>query len=134
VRHEPLVAVPVADRDVRLDGCLLHLVDAVGLLEHEVGLGKAASMSPTSASMWWTMLRDASCAPSMSGSSWMTGAPFFDRLVLVEDGGQDLVGDVDQLERLLGDLLRVRGHGGDAVADVADLVVEADLVVGGGLG
>ena len=34
-----------------------------------------ASTSPVSAWMWWTMLWPASWAPSMSGSSWITGAP-----------------------------------------------------------
>src|SRR3989304_2846130 len=51
-------------------------------------------------------------------------------LFAVEPGGEDLVLDLNQLERLPGDLFGFRGHAGDVVADVADLVHgEGSLVV-----
>ena len=53
---------------------------------------------------------------------------------LVEHGGQDLVGDLDQPQGLLGCLDGLGGHRGHPVADVANPVVEADLVVGMGVG
>ena len=53
----------------------------------------------------------------------------FDRLQLVEHRRQHLVGHVDQPHRLLRDLDRLGGDRRDAVADVTNLVVEADLVV-----
>ena len=52
------------------------------------------------------------------------------RFVLVEDRGEHLVGHVDQVDRSQCDLLRVGRHGRHPVADVADPVVEAHLVVG----
>jgi len=51
-----------------------------------------------------------------------------DRLDLVEDGREHVVGHLDPSARLLGDRHALRGDRGDPVADVADLVVEADLV------
>ena len=47
-----------------------------------------------------------------------------------EHRGQLLVLDVDQVERLLGDLFARRGDGGDALAPVAHLAVEDVLVAG----
>ncbi len=43
---------------------------------------------------------------------------------------QYLVFHVDQLQCLLGQLRRIRGHNGHAVANVAHLVIQAHLVVG----
>ena len=74
------------------------------------------------------MFRAASRMPGESLSSWMTGAPGSTRLGRVEDGRQHLVGDLDQPAGLLGQLGRLGRDGGDAVADVAHLVVEADLI------
>ena len=44
------------------------------------------------------------------------------RVLDVDDVRQDFVGDLDQVERLGGDLRRGRGHGGDGVAGVERLV------------
>ena len=88
-----------------------------------------ASTSPRWASMWWTMLRSRSWMWVVSSSSWMTGAPRFHRLELVEDRRQDVVGDLDQAQGLVGDLRGLGGHSRHAVADVTDLRVEAHLVV-----
>jgi hypothetical protein len=79
--------------------------------------------------MWWTMLRAASWMPVVSASSWMTGAPGHG-LFHVEHRRQQLVGHVNAPHRLFGDGRCVGGHGGHAVAHVAHLGVEADLVVG----
>ena len=58
------------------------------------------------------------------------GCTVDDRFVLVEDGGEHLVYDVDHVTRSEGDLLGVCGERRDTIPDVADLVVEAHLVVG----
>ena len=47
----------------------------------------------------------------------------------IQNSRQDVVGDIDQPARLLGDLRRLGGDGRDSVADVAHLVVKAHLVV-----
>ncbi len=47
----------------------------------------------------------------------------------IEDRGQHLVLDLDEIARLLGKHGRLGGDGGDPVADEADLVVEHHRVV-----
>ena len=62
------------------------------------------------------------------------GRPLGQRLELVEHRRQDLVGHLDPAAGLLGELGRLGGDRRHPVAHVADLVVEAHLIPGYGLG
>ena len=61
-------------------------------------------------------------------------SPFRHGLLRIQDGGQDLVLDLDGLARALGQLRVVCGHHGHAVSHEAHLVVEHHRVVGRRLG
>ena len=74
------------------------------------------------------MLRSTSATPTASGSSWMTGAPGCMVAMGSKTGGQHFILDFDQVERGPGDVGRLGGDDGHAVAHVAHLVVERDLI------
>ena len=127
---QPVVAVPSRDGDVRLDRRLLHLVHPERLLEDAVGRREPRFDVP---GLGLDVVDDV--VARVVGALHVRlvvdhrGA-VDDRVVLVEDGGEHLVGHVDQVDGGLRDLLRVRRDRRDAVPDVAHLVVEAHLVVG----
>ena len=127
---QPVVAVPSRDGDVRLDRRLLDLVHPERLLEDAVGRREPRF---DVAGLGLDVMDDV--VTRVVGPLHVRlvvdhrGA-VDDRVVLVEDGGEHLVGHVDQADGGLRDLLRVRRDGGDTVPDVAHLVVEAHLVVG----
>ena len=132
--HHALVRVEPCNRDVVLDGDLLYLVHAECLLEHPIGLGEALlDVSPLSVDV----VDDVAFAVvDVLGVLLVVDhrGSGLHRLKLVEHGGQHLVGDVDEAQRLLGDLCGIGRHGCYSVADVPHLGVEAHLVVGMGVG
>jgi hypothetical protein len=128
--HQPIVLVPAGDTDVRLDGSLLHprhlvfpLEDVVGRLQGRVHVpqfdAQAARQVALRVAVGKRHVVRLVVDHRRAGGHALAG---------VEDGGQLLVFDLDQLQRALGDLLGLGGHRGHAIANVAHLAVQADEV------
>lgn len=126
-----LLGLEVGDAAVGLQAGVLDALRAEGLLVDDVGVGEA--------------VRDgADLAVHFAGDVVLhAGDPHLGALALVDDGGAGghrllRVGDVRELfvddfhpaAAFLGGLFAVGDHGGDALADVADGVVEDAGVVG----
>ena len=128
--HQPVVLIPPRQHDVRLDRRLLHLLHRVLALEDMGGLGQCGLHVAVI-----DMQVVDEVALRIVNFDGVRLIMHFRRAGLhgchrVKHGGQHLVLDLDQLQRLLQDLGRLGGDDGDAVADMAHLVVQADLVVG----
>jgi len=127
--NHAFVRVQPRHRDVVLDRHWLHLVHAERLLEHQVGLGKTAFHV---AALGLNVVHDVALTIGDVGcvglvvNDGRTGSHGFE---FIENGREHLVGDVNETQCLLGDRGRVGGHRGHPIAYVADLVVEADLVM-----
>ena len=128
--HQAVVLVPPAQHDVRLDCGLLHLVDAVLALIDVRGPGQRGV---DVAEVHVQILRHvARSIVDLHGVGFVVDdrRPRLHGLHRVEDGGQNLVLDLDEFQRLLENLGRLGGDDSHAIADMAHLVVQAHLVVG----
>ncbi len=117
-----------------LDRHLLDLMHAIGVLEHPVGLSETVLHI---AALGLDVVDDVAFAIVDLGGVILVmddGRALDHGLELVEDCGQDLVGHIDQPHRFIGDLRRLGCHRGNPVTDVANLRVEAHLVVRMGVG
>ena len=132
--HHALVGVEPGHRDVGLDGALLHLVDPERLLE-DVGRGRQVAVHVAPSGL--DVVHEVALGVADVGGVVLVvdlGGVGVHGVALVVDRGQDLVFDLDEPHGLLGRLDGLGGHRGHPVADVADPVVEAHLVVGVGVG
>ncbi len=131
-QHQPLILVEPADCGVRLDRGVLHLLDIEGRLEDVVGPGEGGVHLRIADSLALDVVADVvRRVEDPHGVRFVVD----DRRALgkcrlgIQYRRQNLVGDIDQAARLLGDLGRLGGDSCDPIADVAHLVVEAHLVV-----
>ena len=132
--HHALVGVEPGHRDVGLDGALLHLVHPERLLE-DVGRGGHVAVHIAARGLY--VVHQVALRVADVGRIVLIvdlGGVGLHGVALVEHRGQDLVGDLDEPQGLLGLLDGLGGHRRHPVAHVADPVIEADLVVGVGVG
>ena len=131
---QPVVLVPPAHHHVGLDAGLLHLVDPVLALVDEVGIGQGRVHVPV-----LHVDVDGDVALGVVDVHRVRLVVDHRRaglhgLLRVEDRGQHLVLHFDELQGLLHQLRRLGRHDGHPVPHVADLAVQAHLVVGGRVG
>ena len=131
--HEPLVLVEPPVRHVRLDRAVLDALQLEGLLEDLLGLRECCvDVGGAAFDVRREVAQGIRDADRVGLVVDHRGAVLH-RLGRVEHCRQDLVGDLDPAACLFGELRRLGGDRCDPVADVPDLVVEADLVPGVGV-
>jgi hypothetical protein len=128
--HQPVILVPIRDRDVRLDVCLLHFRHAVFGFKDLIGFGE---------SFFHVADVDADFRGEIFLGMRIRKVDIF-RLIVnpdrfefhgfarVQNGGQDFVFDFDQRQGFLRDFGRLRRDERDAVTHEADFVVERERV------
>ncbi len=126
--HQAVVFVPIGDDDVRLDVRLLHLGHAVLALEDVVGFGKALlHVADVDADVRRQVAAGVGAGKiDVFRLVVQDRRPGLHRLRRIEQGRQRLVLDLDQLERLLGDLLALGGHESHPVANEAHASVQRE--------
>ena len=126
---EPLVGIPPANGDVGLDRDLLHLMYVVGVLENTVGAGKTGlDIAELGLDVMHRIPGSGinTNRIALVMNDWRAGLYGFN---FVKYGRQHLILDLDQLEGSFGDFKGIGRHGSHPISNVANLVVEADLVV-----
>ena len=115
---------------MRLDGRLLDLMDPEGLGEDSIRPSQpGGNVSDLSLDVLHDVARGVVCTLHVGfvvDDRRVAG----DGFVLVEHCRQDLIFDLDQINRGFCDLNRLCCYGSDPITNMSNLVVEADLVVG----
>ncbi len=127
--HQSFVAIQPGNGDMRLDRNLLDLVDPEGLLEDMIRLGEPGLDIPDVGPDVMNDVALGVVGAFHVGLVVDHRRRVLHRFVLVEDRRQHLVLHVDEFDGRFGDLERVGRDDGHSIADMADLVVEADLIV-----
>ena len=128
--YQPVVFVPKCEGDVRLDVRLLYFGHFVLGLEDFVGLGEALLyVADVNADFGGEIFMGVRIGKiDVFGFIMNLNCAGFHRLAHVEDGGQNLVFDLNQAEGFFGDFGGFGGHKGHPVANEAHFVVKRKAI------